>query len=83
MGSMCDRCGVSGCLLNYRSKACAAARKRDCPYVVYTTADRIRDSIRDMTDEELAENLIPMLMEFAEDGIPTKETMLELLRSES
>lgn len=48
---LCDRCRVSGCLLNYGGKACQEARKRECPDVVFTRADKIRN----MTDEELAE----------------------------
>ena len=47
--SMCDRCRVGGCCLEPNGKACEAARKRVCPDVVYTNADRIRD----MSDEEL------------------------------
>ena len=50
---MCDRCRVPGCLLNYNGKACANARKEYCPDVVFTNAD----SIREMSDEELAEFL--------------------------
>lgn len=33
---VCDRCRVSGCLLNYGGKACREARKRECPDVVFT-----------------------------------------------
>lgn len=47
---VCDRCRVSGCLLNYGGKACQEARKRECPDVVFTRADKIRE----MSDEELA-----------------------------
>lgn len=47
---LCDRCRVSGCLLNYGGKACREARKRECPDVVFTRADRVRE----MTDMELA-----------------------------
>lgn len=49
--SICDRCRVSGCCLNPLGKACKQARERECPNVVYTNADHIRD----MTDEELGE----------------------------
>ena len=49
---LCDRCRVSGCCsLNYLGEACKLARKRECPDVVFTNADRIRS----MSDEELAE----------------------------
>lgn len=47
--SMCDRCRVSGCLLNYNGKACKNARKKECPDVVFTNADHIRS----MSDVEL------------------------------
>ena len=47
---LCDRCRVSGCLLTYGGKACREARKQECPDVVLTRADKIRE----MDDEELA-----------------------------
>lgn len=47
---LCDRCRVAGCLLNYGGKACKNARKQNCPDVVFTNADRVRE----MNDEELA-----------------------------
>ena len=53
---LCDRCRVSGCLLNYGGKACREARKQECPDVVFTRADKIRE----MDDEELAKELYGM-----------------------
>ena len=53
---LCDRCRVSGCLLNYGGKACQEARKQECPDVVFTNADKIRE----MDDEELAKELYGM-----------------------
>lgn len=50
MNLLCDRCRVSGCCLDYLSKACKMARKQHCPDVVYTRSDHIRD----MDDECLA-----------------------------
>lgn len=47
---LCDRCRVPGCLLDYGGKACQEARKKYCPDVVFTHADKIRE----MDDEELA-----------------------------
>lgn len=47
---LCDRCRVSGCLLDYGGKACHEARKKECPDVVFTNADKIRE----MDDETLA-----------------------------
>lgn len=45
-----DRCRVPGCLLDYGGKACKEARKKHCPDVVFTNADKIRE----MDDEALA-----------------------------
>ena len=47
---LCDRCRVPGCLLDYGGKACQEARKKYCPDVVFTHADKIRE----MDDEALA-----------------------------
>jgi hypothetical protein len=41
---------VPGCLLDYGGKACQEARKKYCPDVVFTHADKIRE----MDDEALA-----------------------------
>lgn len=51
---LCDRCRVAGCLLNYGGKACKNARKQNCPDVVFTNADRVRE----MNDEELAKFML-------------------------
>lgn len=40
---LCDRCRVPGCLLDYGGKACQEARKKYCPDVVFTHADKIRE----------------------------------------
>lgn len=53
---VCDRCRVSGCLLNYGEKACRNARKRDCPDVLFTNADILRE----MDNKELAVLLAKM-----------------------
>lgn len=53
---LCDRCRVPGCLLNYGGKACQEARKQECPDVVFTNADKLRE----MDDEELAKELYGM-----------------------
>lgn len=47
---LCDRCRVPCCLLDYGGKACQEARKKYCPDVVFTNADKIRE----MDDEALA-----------------------------
>lgn len=53
---LCDRCRVPGCLLNYGGKACQEARKQECPDVVFTNADKLRE----MDDEKLAKELYGM-----------------------
>ena len=40
------------------------------------------DAIRAMTDRELATDLIPMIMEVCEDGVPCEELFLQWLQSE-
>lgn len=65
---LCDRCpGSGGCLLNYLGKACDRWRKTNAPDVFVSNGDRIRA----MSDEEL----IPMIEELCEDGIPSEEYM--------
>lgn len=38
--------------------------------------------IKNMTIEEMADELIPLIQRFCEDGIPTKDSMLEILKSD-
>lgn len=52
---LCDRCRVSGCLLTYGGKACREARKQECPDVVFTRADKIRE----MDDEAGRSHYVP------------------------
>lgn len=47
---LCDRCRVSGCLLDYGGEACRRARRAECPDVVFTNADIVREK----DDKELA-----------------------------
>lgn len=61
---LCNRCRVSGCLLNYLGQACKDARKRRCPDVVLTRADKVRE----MDDEELAK-----FMTYMDGGTYCKE----------
>ena len=51
---LCDRCRVTGCLLDYGGKACQTARKEACPDVVFTNAD----TVREMDDEALAKFML-------------------------
>lgn len=61
---LCDRCWIYGCCLNYLGEACKRARKRECPDVVYTNADELRD----MTDEELEDQLVLKMEGAAQKG---------------
>lgn len=54
---LCDRCRVGGCCLNYLGEACKRARERECPDVVFTHADQIRE----MSDEELLDFMIKIV----------------------
>lgn len=58
--SMCDRCCVAGCTLNYNGKACENARKEECPYVEYTNEDRF--------EELTLEEKVIFLINWAEDS---------------
>ena len=54
----------------------------DCPEYeskIKTNADRIRS----MTDKQMSTDLIPMIMEICEDGVPSEELFLEWLQSEA
>lgn len=68
---LCDRCRVPGCLLDYGGKACKNARKQNCPDVVFTNADRVRE----MNDEELAKFMR------AATARPTARTMIVTVRA--
>ena len=49
----------------------------ECKYIpIPTNADRIRN----MTDKEMVTELIPMIMEICEDGVPGDDFMLEWLQ---
>lgn len=49
-----------------------------CNFEGKTNADRIRS----MSDEIMSKELIPLLMEICEDGVPSEEWFLEWLKSE-
>lgn len=40
------------------------------------------EAIKNMTIEEMSEELIPLIQRFCEDGVPTNESMLEILNSD-
>lgn len=74
---MCDRCRVPGCCLTYLGKACENARKEHCPEVQPNRAEIITN----MDMNELATELIPMIEELCEDGVPSVEYMRHWLAS--
>lgn len=41
------------------------------------------DKIRSMTNKEMSTDLIPLIMEVCEDGVPCEELFLEWLQSEA
>lgn len=43
MGALCNRCRVSGCLLNYMGQSCKGARQEKCPDVRRTRAEILQD----------------------------------------
>lgn len=51
---LCDRCEVSGCLLNYLGTACSSAREEECPEVQPNNAEIITN----MEYDELAAFLL-------------------------
>ena len=61
---VCDRCRVSGCLLNYGGEACRNARRRECPDVVFTRADKIRE----MDARDMAGAILQAVADVCEDG---------------
>lgn len=63
---LCDRCRVTGCLLDYGGEACRNARQRECPDVVFTNADRVREK----DDEELAKFMLSGGGEYCEATEP-------------
>lgn len=69
---VCDRCRVAGCLLDYGGKACKSARKRECPDVVFTRADEIRD----MDNEEMAREILRMIFDLGEAAEKVDEIMV-------
>lgn len=71
---LCERCRVSGCCLNYLGEACKRTRKRECPDVVYTNGDKMRDR----SDEELAGFFADMAESVPSDD---PEVWLEWLRA--
>lgn len=74
--ALCDRCRISGCCLNCLSDACKNIRKRECPDIVFNRADYIRS----MSDEQMARELIDMIADLCEDGVPCYDLALEWFR---
>lgn len=76
----CKNCpAFAKCTVTYRGSGCAVLRSiygvETDPEII-TNADRIRA----MSDEKMAKDLIPLIMEVCEDGIPCDEYMLDWLQ---
>lgn len=72
---VCDRCRVSGCLLDYGGETCRNARRRECPDVVFTRADKIREmDVRDM-----AGAILQAVADTCEDGKVWERDLVEWL----
>lgn len=70
------------CKHNYKPSTCEPKCNRMCDgesdFEPMTNADRIRS----MSDSEMARDLLPMIEEVCEDGVPCEEWFLEWLQSE-
>ncbi len=66
---LCDRCKVPGCCLDYLSVACGTAREKWCPEVQPNRAELISN----MSLDEMARQLVPMIAELCKDGVPNEE----------
>ena len=74
---LCERCRVSGCSLDYLSEACAAARRRECPEIQLNRAE----CITNMNMYQLETELIPIVMNLCEDGVPGRDYIRHWLSS--
>jgi len=66
---LCDRCKVPDCPMGYLTAGCANARKMWCPEVQPNRAEIISN----MSLDEMARQLIPMIEELCEDGVPSED----------
>mgnify|MGYP001552273659 CR=1 FL=1 len=77
----CKSCpAYAKCTATYRGSVCAALRSSygiDEDPEVYTNADYIRA----MSDKQMAIELIPLLMDVCEDGVPGEDYFLHWLQS--
>lgn len=74
---LCERCRVPGCCLDYLSEACAAARRRECPEIQLNRAEYITN----MNMYQLETELIPIVMNLCEDGVPGRDYIRHWLSS--
>lgn len=76
-GSGCNNCPVKGCTAAYRGSRCAHLREL---VGVDTDPKTKGDVIRSMSDEQMSKDLINMIMELCEDGVPCEEFALNWFR---
>ncbi len=72
---VCDRCRVSGCLLDYGGEACRNARRRECPDVVFTRIDEIRE----MEAKGMAGAILQAVADTCDDGKVWERDLVEWL----
>lgn len=76
-GSGCYNCPVKGCTAEYRGSRCT--HLRELAGVDFDPKTR-GDVIRSMSDEAMSKDLINMIMDLCEDGIPSEEYALDWFR---
>lgn len=79
-GSGCYNCPVKGCTAAYRGSRCAHLRELAG---VDTDPKTRGDVIRSMSDEQMSKDLINMIMELCEDGVPCEEYALQWFRRQA
>ena len=73
---LCERCPHTvGCGCNYLSTACSPLRKRTCPDVVANNAE----AFAAMDANTLAVELLSMVYELFEEGVPSQEEVRDWL----
>lgn len=79
MPKLCDRCRVSGCLLDYLGNACRHARERECPDIKPNRAELISQ----MSVNEMSTKMVgAILYELCEDGVPGPDQVKHWLEGE-
>lgn len=75
---LCDRCALAGCHLRHLGPFCKSERQHWCPEVKPNRAELLSN----MTLDEMATDLMPLMMDLMQDGVPSPEYMKEWLLNE-